>query len=179
MSVGRRERFETLYRSHGATVRAFVRRRMGASETDDVVSEVFLIAWRRLDDVPADPLPWLLGVARRVVANARRSQARSISLHERLGQEGSAREEAADVPVERDPRVLRALASLGEGDQEVLLLVAWDELRREQAAKVLGVSAGAFAVRLYRARRRFARALAAEDGLESRVDERPLVSEAL
>lgn len=158
---------------------AFVRRRVGGSEADDVVSEVFLIAWRRLDDVPADALPWLLGVARRVVANARRSQARNVSLHERLGQEGSVRGEIADIPVEHDPRVLRALASLGEGDQEVLLLVAWDELRREQAAKVLGVSTGAFAVRLHRARRRFARALADQDGSEPSIDERPLASEVM
>jgi RNA polymerase sigma-70 factor (ECF subfamily) len=34
----------------------------------DVVAETFLVAWRRLDDVPADPLPWLYGVARRVLA---------------------------------------------------------------------------------------------------------------
>jgi RNA polymerase sigma-70 factor (ECF subfamily) len=68
---------------------------------------------------------------------------------------------------------------LGQGDQEVLLLVAWDELRREQAAKVLGVSTGTFAVRLHRARRRFARALAAQDGIEPSIDERPLASEVM
>jgi DNA-directed RNA polymerase specialized sigma24 family protein len=68
-------------------------------------------------------------------------------------------------PIDRESAVLRALRSLSERDQELLLLVAWDGLEREQASIVLGVTRGAFAVRLHRARRRFARALAVEDRL--------------
>jgi DNA-directed RNA polymerase specialized sigma24 family protein len=77
------------------------------------------------------------------------------------------------VLADREFAVRRALGSLSERDQELLLLVAWDRLEREQAAKVLGVRAGAFAVRLHRARRRFARALAAEDALQRGAGEGP------
>ena len=48
------------------------------------MAETFLVAWRRLDDVPADALPWLYGVARRVLANQRRSADRGAALERRL-----------------------------------------------------------------------------------------------
>jgi RNA polymerase sigma-70 factor (ECF subfamily) len=61
-------------------VHAFARRRVAAEAVDDVVSEAFTVAWRRLDDIPDDPLPWLLGVARNVVGTARRGEARRLRL---------------------------------------------------------------------------------------------------
>src|ERR1700748_2641964 len=79
-----RERFEALYLAYAGRVRAFARRRTTAYDADDVVAEVFLAAWRRLDDVPPAPLPWLLGVARGVLANRRRAMARGGALRERL-----------------------------------------------------------------------------------------------
>jgi RNA polymerase sigma-70 factor, ECF subfamily len=69
--VDDRARFEDLYSAHAGGLLGFARRRLGASEADDLVADVFLVAWRRLGDVPGDPLPWLLGVARRVLANRR------------------------------------------------------------------------------------------------------------
>jgi DNA-directed RNA polymerase specialized sigma24 family protein len=56
--VGPDERFEELYRAHAGAVRSYVARRIGPDEADDAVAEVFLVVWRRLDDVPIDPLPW-------------------------------------------------------------------------------------------------------------------------
>ena len=152
-----RARFEALYRAHAGAVRTYVRRRSDAQSADDVLADVFVVAWRRLDDVPEDSLPWLLGVARRTLANSRRSAARDLALKGRIRFERS-----SDVAQERDDAVLRALAGLREPDREALLLVGWEGLEPARAAVVLGVRANTFSARLSRARRRFARALAAE-----------------
>jgi RNA polymerase sigma-70 factor (ECF subfamily) len=156
------ERFEGLYSAHAGAVLGFARRRLGSAEADDLVAHVFLVAWRRLDDVPDDPLPWLLGVAHRVLANRRRGQQRAEALVGRLVTEELAHP-GPEVAIDLDVGVLRALGSLSEADQELLLLVAWEGLDRERLASMLGVGSGALAVGLYRARRRFARALAAEE----------------
>ena len=80
----REDRFEELFREHYGAVRGYALRRAARELAQDAVSETFLVAWRRLDDVPADALPWLFGVARRVLANQRRSAARSSALEQRL-----------------------------------------------------------------------------------------------
>ncbi len=82
-------RFELLYAKHAPAVKAYVLRRAGVSTADDVVAEVFVVCWRRFEEVPVDPLPWLLGVARRVLSTQRRGERRRGALHERLaGQAG-------------------------------------------------------------------------------------------
>src|SRR5439155_83532 len=63
---------------------AYARRRATKDEADDVVSETFLVAWRRFDELPAEPLPWLIGTARKVLANRRRSDDRRDALVVRL-----------------------------------------------------------------------------------------------
>jgi RNA polymerase sigma-70 factor (ECF subfamily) len=164
--------FEVMYRAHCQAVSAFVRRRSPASSADDVVAEVFLTAWRRLEDAPDDQLAWLLGIARGVLANRRRSEHRASALRTRLVTEASAGQPGVqDSPEHRTP-VMRALEGLGERDREVLLLVAWDGLDRAQAARVIGVTSGTFAVRLHRARRRLARAVAAETTTQQPAGER-------
>jgi RNA polymerase sigma factor (sigma-70 family) len=165
-------RFEALYRGHCDRIAAFVYRRTPAATADDVVAEVFLIAWRRLEEVPRDELAWLLRIARGVLANRRRGEGRRRALHERLLAHVAGEERAGEDASEGDSPVLRALACLGERDREVLLLVAWDGLDRGRAARVLGISPGAFAVRLHRARRRLATALAAMEDVERRAGER-------
>ncbi|HEX3975088.1 MAG TPA: RNA polymerase sigma factor [Solirubrobacteraceae bacterium] len=154
--------FEQLYRAHADRVHAYALRRTTPSAADDVVAEVFLVVWRRLHRVPEEPLPWLFGVARRVLANRRRTESRAAALHERLADPGY-RAEPSPVSAEVDDRVQRALAGLGERDRELLLLVAWEGLRVNEAAEALGVRSGTLAVRLHRARQRLARALADED----------------
>ncbi|HTD08435.1 MAG TPA: RNA polymerase sigma factor [Solirubrobacteraceae bacterium] len=154
------ERFEALYGAHAGAVLAYARRRTSAANADDVMAEVFLIAWRRLADVPHDERIWLLGVARRVLANQRRGQTRQRALSERLAPQLP----ASSPPLGRGPRderVLRALAGLREDDREALLLLGWEELSHAEAARVLGIRARTFSVRAHRARRRFALALAA------------------
>lgn len=161
LSVGAQTDFEAMYLQHGGRVLAYALRRISPMVADDVVAETFLVAWRRLDDVPPDALPWLLGVARKVIANRRRSERRAVALHQRLAAEHRADLAASDTAV--DERVPRALERLGERDRELLMLIAWDELSQAEVASVLGVRRNTVAVRLHRARRHFADALAAED----------------
>lgn len=155
-------RFEGLYAAHNAAVRSYVRRRVASQDADDVVADVFVIAWRRLRDVPEDPLPWLLGVARRVMANRWRSVTRQAAVRDRMRFERPRLAPSFSMAAESTQPVLRALSAMREKDRETLLLVAWEGLAPAQAAKVLGVSANTFSARLSRARRRFERALASQ-----------------
>jgi RNA polymerase sigma-70 factor (ECF subfamily) len=117
--------------------------------------EVFVVACRRLEDVPEDALPWLLGCARRVMANQRRGAARAEALAEQI--RSVAETTAVDVS---DAGVLAdALEQLPARDQELLLLTAWEGLDLAQAAGVMGCSRGAAGVRLHRARKRLRQAL--------------------
>jgi RNA polymerase sigma-70 factor, ECF subfamily len=162
IGVESRERFEALYRAHAGAVLAYACRRTDRATADDVVADVFLIVWRRVADVPADPLPWLFGIARRVLANRRRSDARAAALNDRLQATTPLQQaELRATPV--DAALERALGALSERDRELLLLVAWDGLDPARAACALGVRPGTFAVRLHRARRRLARLLEAAD----------------
>jgi RNA polymerase sigma-70 factor (ECF subfamily) len=161
-------RFEALFRANAGAVRTYVCRRYGVDAADDVVADVFVVAWRRLGDVPDDALPWLLGVARKVLANRRRGEARQHALLARVRSERVEAMPASGAQSDVGESVLRVLSRMREGDREALLLVAWEGLSAAQAANVLGVSPNTFAARLSRARRRFAVALAAEPGQPDR-----------
>lgn len=63
---------EDLFRSHHRRVWAYAARRVGRDEAYDVLSETFLIAFRRMGERPTDEVPWLLAIARRVCANRSR-----------------------------------------------------------------------------------------------------------
>ncbi len=151
-----REQFEALYAAHAGAVRAYAMRRGPVADADDVVAEVFLVAWRRLQDVPTDARGWLLAVARRVQSNARRGSSRQEALRARLEHE---RPPTVDADPLVDRRLIEALLGLRESDREALLLIAWEGLTNRHAARVLGVRESTFGVRLHRAKRRLARAL--------------------
>lgn len=128
---------------------------------EDAVAETFLIAWRRLDAIGDDPLPWLFGVARRVIANQHRGEHRRHALRERLRNDrgvGSWRPAAAGLSDE----IAAALLALSPREREALLLVAWEGLTPERAATVVGCSPATFRARLHRARRHIARHLNAD-----------------
>jgi RNA polymerase sigma factor (sigma-70 family) len=158
----RRSRFECLYREHADAVLRYALRRTRADAAGDVLAETFLVAWRRLDRVPAEPRPWLLAVARRVLANQRRGEARRASLVSRIAAESRERE---PVPAESGD-VGSAIRRLPARDREALMLVYWDGLAPGEAARVLGCSARAFRSRLHRARRRLGRLLGADEEAE-------------
>jgi len=156
--------FDACFRAHHAEVLAYALRRLGErGAAEDVAAQTFAVAWRRLDALPADPLPWLLGVARHVIQNETRSARRRSRLLARItGQhrEMAAAADHADSVSERSA-ILAALGRLSEGDREVLRLAAWEGLDARRAAVALGCARGAYALRLHRARRRLAKELAA------------------
>jgi RNA polymerase sigma factor (sigma-70 family) len=146
------ERFRLLFARHYPAIFGYAARRVGRDEAADAAAEVFTVAWRRLDRVPAEPgtLPWLYGVARKVVANQERSANRRGRLQGRL---------AGPVPVsdQPDPQrmdVTAALGRLGASDREILRLAAWEDLDPAAIGHALGCSPNAASVRLHRARRR-------------------------
>lgn len=157
-TAARRRRLEGLFEAHGRAVFAFARRRASAADADEVVSETFLVAWRRLDDVPDEPRPWLLGVARRCLANINRRELRQSALQRRLvvvgvepAESGSTGEVWAAPSV-----VLDALDLLSAGERDALTLLAWEGLTPSEVGAVLGCSRAAVYLRLGRARRRVA-----------------------
>ena len=156
----RRSRFEALFAGQHAPVRAYVRRRAPAELVDDVLADTFLVAWRRFDDVPgADPLPWLLAVARRQLANQLRAQRRRGALGERLRTLLPTSSVEWSPPAGIDLDLAAAIGMLSDAEREALLLVAWEGLDGTRAARAADCSPAAFRVRLHRARRRVAAAL--------------------
>jgi RNA polymerase sigma-70 factor (ECF subfamily) len=151
-------RFEQIYEEHREAIREYVRRRAPESVVEDVVSETFLVCWRKLDRIPDEPLPWLYGVARKTLANQRRRLARE----HRVAAADPASVVAEPEPV-GDTVLAAAFAALSERDREVLRLIAWEGLSLSQAALVLGCSALACRVRYHRAKTRLARRLEAAE----------------
>jgi RNA polymerase sigma-70 factor (ECF subfamily) len=166
----RRARFDALFREHHPAIQAYARRRVPSEVVDDIVSETFLVIWRRLDDMPEAPLPWLLAVARNVVGTEWRGAARRERLW-RKAQSGYVESSDAGEPTSEDGRVLAALAVLRERDREALTLVAWDGLTPALAAAVVGEPSARFRQRLHRARRRLRAELADMRAAELRRDE--------
>ena len=164
-SAAASERFEKLFKGHYERVLSYARRRTNSSVADDAVAETFLIAWRRLESIPRNELPWLLGVTRRVLANQRRRDATQDRVELQFAAEPVA-SEARDSTL--DPELNLAFAQLGERDQELLRLIAWEGLTPAEAARVLGWSAVRTRVRLHRARARLQTLLARPDTKEKR-----------
>jgi RNA polymerase sigma-70 factor (ECF subfamily) len=145
------ERFRRIFEAHYPAVFGFAARRVGPDAAPDVAAESFAVAWRKLSVIPEEPdtVPWLLGVARRVVANEHRSRRR----RERLAAKVAATAQPGSRS-EPDPGILDAFGRLPRRDREILRLAAWEGLDPRGLAVVLGCSPNAAAVRLHRARRR-------------------------
>ncbi|WP_110181924.1 RNA polymerase sigma factor [Nocardioides solisilvae] len=159
----REERFRSLYADHHDPVLRFALRRTDPARADDAVAETFLVAWRRLDDVPRRPgeaLPWLYTVARHCLLNAARGEGRQRAVAVRLAatRSGAGSSRAAGDPGDR-LEMTEAWARLAPAEQEVLALAVWEDLTSTQAGLVLGISGAAYRVRLARARASLARHL--------------------
>ncbi len=162
--MNRSERFEAAYRELYEPISGYVLRRVREPEdAAEAIAETFATLWRRFDRCPADDAlrPWLFGVARRVIANQRRGQQRRSALGERLvANFGQAAFETVGPPDETSA-LARAFASLNESDRELLSLVAWEGLSREDLQIALGASRAVVRLRLHRARKRLRDALPA------------------
>jgi RNA polymerase sigma factor (sigma-70 family) len=167
----RDRRFRRLYQDHYELIQAYVVRRVNArTDVADIVADIFMIAWRRLDKVPAPPgdTMWLYGVARRVISGKRRSLRRFANLLDRLqtnggGRQGQCGQTAADAA---NDRLLAALHGLRPAEREALQLVHWERLSYAEAANVLNCSANAVGIRVHRAKAKLRAALGPATQLE-------------
>lgn len=160
------ERFRLLYDAAYPRIMAYALRRARSREDAlDAVSDTFMAVWRRLDDVPEEPrsIPWVYGVAHRVLANQYRGLDRLARLTKRV-------EATAAPEPQTDPdfdQVHRALQALRPGDREILTLHAWEELDNDEIGVVMGITRSAVAVRLHRAKKRLAWAMDADTRVKS------------
>lgn len=151
------ERFQRAFETHYDALLAYALRRARTREdAEEVVASTFTTAWRRIDSLPPEPvaLTWLYRVAWKTLANQHRGNARRVNLFSRLSGLRDQNDDLTrpDRVAEGSGAVEIALARLRSKDQEVLRLVAWEELSYVEAAEVLGCSPNAFAVRLHRAK---------------------------
>jgi RNA polymerase sigma-70 factor (ECF subfamily) len=157
------QRFRDVYEECYPRVLAYATSLVGRQVGEDITSETFTVAWRRVRDIPHPALPWLLGVARNLVRELRRRDAHQylLAAEEARRISSGARTDAADVAAEVAGRhdALQALAALPEADRELLTLIAWHGLSAKEAAQVLDCTTATLTVRLYRARRRLEKAL--------------------
>ena len=160
MGQADRARFEVFYRGNIRPLLAYVLTRTSRDNAHDVVASTFLVAWRRFEEVPVDALPWLIGVARRVLADQWRAESRRRALGHRLADDavtgGTSVDDVADSMVLRSS-IRDALERMRPQDREVVTLVAWQGFTTEQLAAALGCSKALASLRLHRARRRFAK----------------------
>ena len=151
--------FEDLYRRTYPRVLAYARSMAAPDDADDAVAETYSVAWRKQREIPAHAeLGWLIGVTRRVLANARRSSRRRGALHALLDLEPAV---PGPDPAERidDDDLRSALLALSPLDREAVVLSAWFDLSSADAAQALGITPAAFRMRAARARRRLKAAL--------------------
>jgi len=163
---------------HASAVARYAARRVPIDDVHDVLSETFLTAWRKLDAVPEDAVPWLFATARRHIANRNRSTRRRKALSDRLTTVhafGEAQQPDAE-PSEIDEAIVDAICRLPAGEREALMLVAWDGLDPKRAAVAAGCSGPALRVRLHRARSRLKRELTS---ISETVPRTPLPKERL
>jgi RNA polymerase sigma factor (sigma-70 family) len=170
----RRQRFGAVFASYSSDVVAYCGwPAASVSDAQDAAAEVFLIAWRRLDELPEGDAArvWLYATARRVIANQRRSSRRQAALYERLALQGPSQVQEPSPDEPEEALVHEALRRLGPRDREVLLLSEWEGLTPAEIAVVMGCLAMTARGRLHRARRRFRTAF---EDLVARADsERP------
>ncbi|WP_371780546.1 RNA polymerase sigma factor [Streptosporangium subroseum] len=156
-----RSRFEAVYRRTYEQILGYAMRRCSCAEdAADVVAETYVIAWRRMDELPHGEAGrlWLYGVARRVLANHRRGERRRATRHAELTAKTELLYPPA-FPLSGPDEVGQAMDMLSDDDRELLTLAVWEDLDPGQIAEVLGCSRTAARTRLHRARKRFTKAL--------------------
>ena len=153
--------FRRLYESHYPDVLAYCLRRTGRNDAHDATSEVFLIAWRKIDELPEiDRVrSWLFGIAYRVLGHQWRSRSRYGRLKRKVAVTSQGSEPGPEPVVVRraeNRRLLDAARRLRPGDQEILRLAGWEEMARVDIAEILGISVAAVDQRFHRAKQRLA-----------------------
>ncbi|HEY7433186.1 MAG TPA: RNA polymerase sigma factor [Streptosporangiaceae bacterium] len=177
-SVADPERFSVLVRRHAPAIQRYVTRRIGSEQADDVVAETFLTAFRQragYRDEGQGCLPWLYGIATRLVSKYRRTEVKQLKLLARTGTDPvtepfTDRVDAAVTAGASKMRLAAALAKLPASQRDALLLLIWADLKYEQIAEATGVPLGTVQSRINRARRRLREQLADLDPANSTGD---------
>jgi RNA polymerase sigma factor (sigma-70 family) len=163
-STSRRQGFEDIASEVFQPLQRYLRRRASDADAEDALSEVMLTIWRRLDEVPEGrALPWSYGVARKALANQRRSQGRRLRLVQRMESEPHRRVSPDPAQEGPDAELTAALDALSNQDREILRLWAWEQLEPREIATVLGLTVNAATLRLSRAKKRLAAELSRQD----------------
>lgn len=171
--------FTGLYEKHHRAVLAYCLRRTNDADARDATAEVFTVAWRRIEDLPDEELvlPWLYGVARRILSRQYRSTRRLRRLVRKLGGvgTGSSPDPVSEMVMRWEYRTVReALDRLKPAQREVLLLAAWEDLSNDEIGVALGCSTQAAAQRVHRAKKQLGRTFRA---LAARPAQPPLTTE--
>ncbi|MER6946574.1 sigma-70 family RNA polymerase sigma factor [Nonomuraea sp. NPDC000554] len=172
-----RHRFETMYRQTYEQILGYAMRRCSSPEdAADVVAETYVIAWRRIAELPHGEAGrlWLYGVARRTLSNHRRGERRRATRHVELTSEVEVLYAPPSLQTGTD-EAGEAMEMLSDDDRELLALAFWEELDPGEIAAVLGCSRNAARIRLHRARKRFAKALEKTRRSMPRLEARPLI----
>jgi len=164
MTTQGNERFEALYRAHSLAVLGYCARRTSREDAKDAAAEVFMVALRRIDDVPAGDraVPWLYTVAKNVINNRNRSSRRRLRLVAKVADETDQTVPGPESQVVRHSeyeRLIAALEKLSDKDREILRLVEWEGLSREEVAEMFFISRAAIDQRISRAYKRLSRIL--------------------
>jgi len=152
--------FRQVYSAYVGPIRAYLARRVAYGDVEDLAADVFAVAWRKRASVtPGEELPWLYTIASYVVANHRRKESNRLDVLWLFSTPDSA--PSADAFLEGDPELATAWQGLPTAQRELLALVVIDGVGVGEAATVLGLSANAVSIRLHRAKKALASALAA------------------
>ncbi|MCO5968507.1 RNA polymerase sigma factor [Actinoallomurus soli] len=160
------ESFGELFRRHAPRLHAYVKRRLGPTLADDVVSETFAVAFRRRErfDGRAEVGAWLWGIASKLIARHHRQETRMYRAFARTGvdpAEDGVAESADDrmAAAALGPHLAKALATLSAQDRNALLLLAWGELSYAEIAATLDLPLGTVKAKIHRARKKLRKAL--------------------
>ncbi len=146
----------------------YLLRRARTQDAEEVLSDVLLVIWRRLDSVPSgDPLPWCYAVARRTLANRRRSTTRHLRLVDRMAAQPPAYAPGPDEYAEGDPELHAALQRMSEDDRELLRLWAWEHLEPREIAVVLETTPNAVSLRLRKAKARLVAEMTGQNSVDA------------
>lgn len=145
---------ERLWAAHAGHIRAYLQRRVAPGDVDDLLSEIYLVAWRHREQKPMADLPWLYGIGRKVVSTHYRATERRGNLRTRLEHHLKTSGDDSTGPGDYE-EITSSLSALNPDDREILLLSAWEGLTPAEIAKVFGTTSPAMRMRLSRARKRF------------------------
>ena len=170
--------FAAVFDRHFDTIHRYLDRRAGPAVADDLSGEVFRIGFeqrRRFKPLHDSALPWLYGLATNLLLKHWRETRREARAFRLVRTDASTQENEgrlADSRLDAEPlgrRLLSGLADLPEGDRDVVVLIAWEELSYEEVAVALGVPVGTVRSRLNRARRRLRSSLDDADEFTSHL----------